>query len=305
MGVGVDLINEEADRALYIIETSKIREIEDRIEKKYPTFRVESYRTKNPSNDQHLRLYIVNKPLFKEGLEKKAHLTFQEAANEVFLESSVAETLARYQEAWEWMCNREAPYISITEKPESGETRVMVGIHGQGTRQFMANFTNQMRRFEIISNRKYKEVFFDQKSIYTFYFDTLDKDIIEDFSRGLNTTVMLPQDAITKLFKAGVFAAQPTLYAISAAAFTNQFITALTEEYTSLSRALKDQPEAKGILDKMKLRLVKDTFTESRIAQTVKDHAEIVLLIYQDFSNRLHPEKKQSNEKEIEKLKTR
>ena len=92
VGVGVELINEEADRALYIIETSKIREIEDRIEKKYPTFRVESYRTKNPSNDQHLRLYIVNKPLFKEGLEKKEQLTFQEAANEAFLEASVVET---------------------------------------------------------------------------------------------------------------------------------------------------------------------------------------------------------------------
>ena len=68
VGVGVELINEEADKALYIIETAKIKEIEDRIEKKYPTFRVESYRTKNPSTDQHLRLYIVNKPLFKEGL---------------------------------------------------------------------------------------------------------------------------------------------------------------------------------------------------------------------------------------------
>jgi glutamate dehydrogenase len=232
-------------------------------------------------------------------LEKKEQLTFREAANELFLEARVAETLARYQEAWEWMCNREAPYISITEKPESGETRVMVGIHGQGTRQFMAKFTNQMRRFGIISNRKYKEAFFDQKSIYTFYFDVLDKEIIEDFSRGLNTTVMLPQDAITKLFTAGVFGAQPTMYAISAAAFTNQFITVLTEEYTSLSLALKDQPEAKGILDKLKLRLVKDTFTEARIAQTVKDYSEIVSLIYQDFSNRLHPEMMPSNEKAI------
>lgn len=301
VGVGVELINEEADRALYIIETSKISEIEDRIEKKYPTFRVESYRTKNPSNGQHLRLYIVNQPLFKEGSEKKEPLTFQEAANEVFLEASAVETLARYQEAWEFMDNREAPYISITEKPESGETRVMVGIHGRGTRQFMANFTNQMRRFGIVSKRKYKEVFSDQKSIYTYYFEAIDKEIIEDFSRGLNTTVMLPKDSVTDLFTSGVLAAQPAMYATSAATFTNQFITALTEEYTSLSLALKDQPEAKGILDKIKLRLVKDTFTEARIAQTVKDHAEIVLLIYQDFSNRLHPEKRKTNDQEIEK----
>ncbi len=302
VGVGVELINEEADRALYIIETSKIEEIEDRIENKYPTFRVESYITKNLSNDPRLRLYIVNKPLFEKDLEKKEHLTFKEAANKAFLQASESETLARYQDAWEWMCNRESPYIFINEKLESGETRVMVGIHGQGTRQFMANFTNQMHIFEISSSRKYKEPFFDQKSIYTFYFDDLDKKIIEDFSRELNTIVMLPQESITELFTAGVMAAQPTMYAISAAAFTNQFITVLTQEYTSLSRALKNQPEAKGVLDKMKLRLVKDTFTETRIAQTVKDHAEIVLLIYQDFSNRLHPEKKQRNEKEIEKL---
>ena len=40
VGVGVELINEEADKALYIIETAKIKEIEDRIEKKYPTFRL-------------------------------------------------------------------------------------------------------------------------------------------------------------------------------------------------------------------------------------------------------------------------
>ncbi len=298
-GVGVELINEEPDRALYIIETAKIWEIEDRIEKKYPTFRVESYRTKNPANDQDLRLYIVSRPLFQEGLAHQPQLTFEEAANQVFLEARAADTLSRYREAWEWMCNREAPFIAITEKPESGETRVMVGIHGQGTRQFMSNFTNQMRRFELNSNRKYKEIFFDHKSIYTFYFDTLKKDIIEDFSRGLNTTVMLPQGAINALFTEGRLAAQPTMYAISAAAFTNQFITVLTEEYTSLSRALKDQPEAKGILDKMKLRLVKDTFTEARIAQTVKDYTDIVQLIYQDFACRLHPKHKPTNDTEL------
>jgi len=62
--------------------------------------------------------------LFKDGLETKERLTFQEAANEVFLKASVVETLARYQAAWEWMGNSESPYISIADKPETGETRV-------------------------------------------------------------------------------------------------------------------------------------------------------------------------------------
>ena len=114
--------------------------------------------------------------------------------------------------------------------------------------------------------------------------------------------VMLPQNPISKLFLDGTYGSQPTMYAISAATFTNQFLTVLTEEYLSLSGAPKDQPEAKGILDKMKLRLIKDTFSESRIAQSVIKHHEIVSLLYDHFAGKLHPQKKEYNQKDVEEL---
>ena len=291
VGVGIDLINEESDRALYIVEETKIHEIEDRIESKYPNFRVESYRTLNPAIDRHLRLYIVNSPDFQKDLPDDTDLTFEQAASQSFLQARESDTLQRYKEAWDWMNNREAPYIAISEKPDTQETRVMVGIHGGGTRQFMAKFTIQMRKHHLISIRKYKEPFADEKNIYTFYYHKLEQEVIEDFSREINTIVMLPEHPITELFASGVFSSQAAMYAISAAAFANQFITVLTDEYTTLSRALKEQPEAKGILDKIKLRLVKDTFTESKIAQVVSDNNEIIALLYQDFANRLHPRK--------------
>ena len=169
VGVGIDLINEETDRALYIVEESKIQEIEDRIESKYPHFRVESYRTLNPAIEKHLRLYIVNSPVFKKDLPGETDLTFEQACSQSFLDGREPETLQRYEEAWNWMNIREAPYIAISEKPDTQETRVMVGIHGGGTRQFMAKFTIQMRKHNLISNRKYKEPFLDDKNIYTFY----------------------------------------------------------------------------------------------------------------------------------------
>ena len=292
VGVGIDLINEESDRALYIVEESKIHEIEDRIESKYPQFRVESYRTLNPTIEKHLRMYVVKSPDFKEDLPGESELTFEQAASQSFFEGREAETLKRYEEAWNWMNIREAPYIAISEKPDTQETRVMVGIHGGGTRQFMAKFTIQMRKHNLISNRKYKEPFLDDKNIYTFYYHSLEQEIIEDFSREINTIVMLPEHPITELFARGIFSSQTAMYAISAAAFANQFITVLSDEYTTLSRALKEQPEAKGILDKIKLRLVKDTFTESKIAQVVSEHHEIIALLYQDFVNRLDPRKR-------------
>lgn len=301
VGVGIDLINEETDRALYIVEESKIQEIEDRIENKYPDFRVESYRTQSPSNDHRLRLYIVNKPIFKKKPESKTDWIFQNVICQSFMEDREAATLTRYEEAWTWMNSREAPYIAITEKENTGETRVMVGIHGQGSRRFLAKFTSQLQAHGIFSTRKYKEVFLDDKSLYAFYFDKINQNVIEEFYRGLNTIVMLPEHSITDLFIGGVFSAQAAMYAISAAAFANQFISVLSDEYSSLSLALQDQPEAKGILDTIKLRLVKDTFTEFAINQAVSNYPKIVSLIYQDFVNRVHP-RKRSNESTISEL---
>jgi len=293
-GVGIQLINEREDRAVYIVEdeSPKTEEVEKRIEKKYPMFRVESYRTKKKTLNHYLRLYIIKKPIYKEGLEKKRNITFEEAANRSFMERSAEETILRYKKAWESMNNRESPYISITDKPETGETRVMVGIHGEYTRQFFTNFSHLINKYSIYTNRKYREPFYDQKRINTLYFNRIDKETIEEVSRDLNAVVMLPdKNPITKLFVSEIFSSQKTMYAISASAFTHQFLTVLNEEYLTLNKALKDQPEAKGILSDLKLRLVKDTFSESRIANAVIEHYDVVSLIYEHFVNKLHPKR--------------
>ncbi len=72
-GMGIQIINERPDRAVYIVEddSSKTEEIEKRIEKKYSMFRLESYRTKKKTHNQFLRLYIVTKPRFSK--KKIAH----------------------------------------------------------------------------------------------------------------------------------------------------------------------------------------------------------------------------------------
>ncbi len=302
-GVGIQLINERKDKAVYIVEdvSSKTEEIERRIERKYPLFRLESYRTKKKIRGNYLRFYVLTKPEYKKGIENKKSISFKEAANRAFLEKSSPETIKRYEVAWESMNNRESPYIMISDKPETGETRVMVGIHGESSRHFLTNFSHLLYEYNIFSNRKYREPFFDNKRIYTFYFDRLDDETISKFERDLNAVVMLPDNPITKLFLDEVYSPQKTMYAISAAAFTHQFLTVLTDEYKTLTEALKDQPEAKGILDTLKMRLIKDTFSESRIAQAVMEHADIVSLIYEHFEKKLSPASRGDNLKELEK----
>ncbi len=296
-GVGIQLINERKDKAVYIVEdiSSKTEEIERRIERKYPLFRLESYRTKKKIRGNYLRFYVLTKPEYKKGIENKKNLTFKDAANKAFLEKSSPETVKRYETAWESMNNRESPYIMVSDKPETNETRVMVGIHGESSRYFLTNFSHLLYEYNIFSNRKYREPFYDNKRIYTFYFDKLDEETIENFSRDLNAVVMLPDNPITKLFLDEVYSPQKTMYAISAAAFTHQFLTVLTEEYKTLTQALKDQPEAKGILDTLKMRLIKDTFSESRIAQAIMEHSDIVSKIYEHFEMKLSPGYGESN----------
>jgi len=290
-GVGIQLINEREDKAVYIVEdiSTKTEEIEKRIEKKYPAFRIESYRTKKKLRGNYLRFYVVTKPEYdRKALEKKK-FSFKDAASKYFLNRSTTETIERYRVAWESMNNRESPYIMISDKPETGETRVMVGIHGESSRRFLTNFSHLLYEYNIYSNRKYVEHFLDNKRIYTFYFDKLDRNIIDPFARDLNAVVMLPDNPITKLFTDEIYSPQKTMYAISASAFTHQFLTVLTEEYKTLIKALKDQPEAKGILDNLKMRLIKDTFSESRIAQAVLSHHDIVSMIYDHFDQKLNP----------------
>jgi glutamate dehydrogenase len=290
--VGIQLMNERDDRAVYIVEdqTSKTEEVEQRIESIYPDFRLESYRTAYKTDRAFLRLYMVNKPVFcREERKKRNILRFENVMNCAFMERSAPETVERYRQAWESMNNRESPYISITDKPETGETRVMVGIHGVGDRQFLKYFSHLMYKYGIHSNRKYREPLFDRKQVYTFYYDKMDPDTIEEFSRDLNAVVMIPEDPVTQLFLDEVYSPQQTMYALSAASFAHQFLTVLTEEYNALNRALKDQPEARGVLDTLKMRLIKDTYSESRIAQAILAHHDIVTMLYRHFKDRLYP----------------
>ena len=228
-GVGIQLINEQEDRAVYIVEevSAKTEEIEKRIERKYPLFRLESYMTTEKSGASYLRLYTLTRPRFAGTAEPS---TFDHAADRALFKRSETATVERYREAWQAMNNRQTPYIAISAKEETRETRVMIGVHSSRARDLLTNFSHLFYQYGIHSNRKYREIFGDNKKIYTFYFDKIDPRRIPEFRRDLTGVVMLPDNAITSLFLNELSSPHETLYAVSAAAFTNQFLIALSEE---------------------------------------------------------------------------
>lgn len=285
---GVQLIDEREDQAVYIVDDvpKKTLEIEKRIENKYPGFHLESYPTKDVPESRPFRFYILTKPVFPSPEPQADKKTFENAADRAFFSRAVPETVIRYREAWQSMEGKEVPHIAVSGKPETDETRIMIGIKGGEHRQVLSTFSHLATNLGLTITRKYLEPFADDKKIASFYFIRLSEDAVEGLTHGITISLMLPEGPVTSLFKDGIISPHMAMYAISAAAFTHQFISLLTEEYKTLQRALKDQPEARGIVDNLKMSLLKDTYSTARISATIAKHLKVVELLYKHFELR-------------------
>jgi glutamate dehydrogenase len=289
-GVGIELKNEREDRAIYIVEEEPTRtnEIESRIETRYPLWRLESYMIME-NGRPYLRLYIVNRPDYGPPLAEREAPDFERAADCLFLDRSAQATKERYKAMWELMNEREVPVVSVTDKAESKETRIMIGIHSNRPQNFLNLFSNLFDQYKLHSNRKHREIFADNKKIYSLYFDRLEPKTAEAFSRDLLGLIMLPKHPLTSLFIEGTFLPQQTLYALAGATFAHQFLTMLTEEYATVSEALRDQPEVRGIVDRWRRSLTKITYSEDIISSAVMANTGIVNTLYEHFCARLDP----------------
>ncbi|MFA6507903.1 MAG: NAD-glutamate dehydrogenase domain-containing protein [Treponemataceae bacterium] len=287
-GTGIQVISERPENAVYIIEDSpeKTIEIEERIEKNYPDCRLESYITRKTNGNQPFRFYIITKPDYPVTTPSDAPRNFESAASGAFLERAVKETVARYQDAWTKMTDMEVPFVSVSSKPESQETRIMIGVKGTSQAALTA-FAHLLVKYGVAVRRKYVEPFADKKWITSLYFPKLSDEVIENLKRDINVALILPSGTATALSDAGILSPQVAMYASAAAAFTHQFLSLLTSEYLTLQRALKDQPEARGIVDNLKLNLIKYTYSTHRISAAVVSFPKVVEILFSHFCKRM------------------
>jgi glutamate dehydrogenase len=288
-GAGIALIGERPDKAVYIVEDTpeKFLEVESRIERLYPGFRLESYTTRQTACCRQFRFYVVAAPDFPSADKGREASSFESAASPAFLSRAVPETLERYRKAWKTMDDSEVPYISVSEKKDSGETRIMIGTKAAVSGRSLTTLASLLAKYGLSAGRKYVECFADGKRITSLYLARAEARAVSDFTRDLNVSLMLPDGFASQLFDSGALSPQSAMYAASASAFTHQFLSVLTEEYLTLQRALKDQPEARGIVDNLKLRLIKDTYSTRRIASAVSSYPGIVENLFAHFRSRL------------------
>jgi len=305
--IKIDFATEHEDEAFYLVEDNHYRaiEIEERIENKYPGYRLQSYRSaRKLRGAEYLRWYVVCKPEFptKEILPEETDL--KKIADREFLKSIPKETYDRYQGLLKKAKDPERPYIETNHVTKDNTLRISVVCKSDSIPRFFINVSDVLNSHGLVSRRKYIEHFANGKTVFTFYVDDIkDETKLNDLVEDISLIYVIPESPLSRLFREGKLTAQETVFGVSAWSFCHQFLSSYNEEYLKLSQALKDSPELLGLLREMKTRLAKETFTEDRVWEALIDNYQFVKKLFVAFDKKFNPlEKNHQVEDELQAL---
>jgi glutamate dehydrogenase len=305
----IDLGTERKNEAIYLVDDTHVRarEVESRIEKKYPHHRVHSYRTLGKARGiEHLRMYFVYKPRCNMRM-KTEETELKKIACGSFLKSSTPETLQRYRDILTRSKDWETPLIQTTCTRNKKELRIMIVVDRESSDLFFSNISDVINSHGFVSNRKYIEQFANGKTVYSIYLDAIcEEKILGNLIEDISLVYVIPKSPLSALFREGKLTAQETVFGVSAWSFAHQFLTEYNEEYLKLAEVLKESPELVGILRNMKTRLAKDTFNETRIWETLVNHYRILKKAFRLFDKKFNPMRKghdiQTARQKLEKI---
>jgi glutamate dehydrogenase len=288
----VDLKTESKNEALYLVvdEHNKAMEIERRIENKYPDFRVQSYRTLGKTSERkHLRMYLVYKPKIQLDKIRSEETDLKKIAGKDFLETTTKRTYERYQRVMEQTEGWETPLIEVSLKKETNEQRIMVVCDRDSSSRFFSNISDVVNSYDLVTNRKYIEQFTNGKTVYVFYLDKVKSEkMLENIIEDISLVYVIPESPLLELFKQRRLSAQEMVFGVSAWSFAHQFLTGYNEEYVKLSDALKESPELLGTLRTLKVRLAKDTYTETKVWDSFLNNHYYLKVLYGLFDKKFN-----------------
>ncbi len=294
----IDLKTESKNEALYLVvdEHDKAMEVERCIENRYPNFRVQSYRTSGKtSGRKHLRMYLVYKPKIPLDKKQSEETDLKKIACKDFLETTTKRTYERYQRVMEQTKGWETPLIEVSLKKETNEHRIMVVCDRDSSSRFFSNISDVMNSYDLVTNRKYIEQFTNGKTVYVFYLDKVkDKEMLKNITEDISLVYVIPESPLLELFKQRRLSAQEMVFGVSAWSFAHQFLTGYNEEYVKLSDALKESPELLGTLRTLKVRLAKDTYTETKVWDSFLNNHYYLKVLYGVFDKKFNPANKQN-----------
>jgi glutamate dehydrogenase len=281
-----DFVSERENSSMYLVndDHEKGVEIERRLEDKFPVYRLQSYRTPGIALESHFRSYFVTRPEFPVPDASPTEADIEKVAAKEFIETAAHEARERYQRVLHESIGMIQPYIEVAEV--RSEIRFMVSIPQAGSYRFLSGVSDIINYYGLVSKHKYAEPFSNGRLIISIYLDAEStRPYIDDMVTDISLIYINPENELSPLIRNNVLSVHEAFYARSAWKFTHQFLSSFNTEYIALTKVLQDRPYLIDILDTLRGRLVKDTYTESRIVKTIFTHAQKIRQLYNFFAH--------------------
>ena len=314
----VHLEQELDDRALYILNSrpgiSQVGQnnCEEKIDDRYldksrglEAFRLETFRssgTVSSSLKTQLRCYFVRKCEFPEdaSYEKTSGVDLEivKVSDKSFLKKATRSTLEVYEGVMKQVLSKEGPFIDLKDMGSKGEKRLIIGYRQGTTSRFFSAISHLYHYYGLYSTRKYVENFSNGVTIICVYLAQLTSPGLTnnpqhppiDHSvwqvvREASLIYCLPQSPLQELFATGQLSVQEAMYGYAALVHAQHFLNRLGSEYAALTNILdvNDSHQA-DVLARLKKRLRQETFTREYILELVKNHPDLIRLLYVHFA---------------------
>jgi glutamate dehydrogenase len=294
--VKVDLGTERENGAIYLVDDYHFRakEIEKRIEDRYPHFRLQTYRTLCQALGlEHLRIYLVQQPSFAPDRMTPEETDLAKIADQSFLAAIPKETYARYQDFLNRAQGWESPLIDICHEPKTRELLITVVANRDSSPNFFSNISDVLHSHGLHSNRKYIEQFSNGKTVFSIYLNDIeDQSLVDDLVEDISLVYVILDSPLAALFREGKLSAQETVFGVSLWSFAHQFLSSYNEEYLKLAEELQASPELLGLLRTLKTKLAKETFTETRVWDALCDNTDSLKKLFSVFDKKFNPHHK-------------
>ena len=161
----------------------------------------------------------------------------------------------------------------------------MISIPASGGYRFISGVSDIINHYGVFSLYKFLEPFSNGRLIHTVYLDRQAAAAhLDDIIHDIGLIYINPENALSPLIRNNALSVHEAFYAISAMRFTHQFLSSFGPEYLALMMVLKDRPDLTDILKGLRTRLVKDSYTEERILQTILQHPGKIKELYAQFA---------------------
>lgn len=271
-------------------------------------FRLKVFRTDNPisaDSDIRLRFYLLEKPQFKESsgsLFNETDLSI--VGDPAFLKRSHGHTRDVYQDLVTQVVQGDHPVIVSAQSTEHPEEKRVCVAYRHGTAHSLFSVLSDVYHYRnLYAPKKYVEQFANGVTVICAYLRPVEcleggeccprefQRRIDDVVDDVSVLQVLPRTSLSFLFRNSVLSAHEVTYAYCCWKFAHQFLSKYQNEYNALydSIVLHD-PQTMGHLVKLKHNLRKDTFTESKVSESLVQYPEVIKKLCADFEQRFNPE---------------